>query len=519
MCLLPTLSTAMINITPIQVETGFISLGESTVELVSEFKMVLHIISPKEILELTNIIQNNTKILVKKDKHRLDTEIETIKIKIRSITPNSLARQKRGLINAIGKTQKWLTGLMDDDDREIIMNHLLNNQENQNNIFNNINKQVKINNDLQNSINTLKEVILDDREKITKTLNNIETYNTMLRTDIMYHDQLLKLKFLHDKVDTILDTIASAKYNLFHPSILTNEEFILYNIDFYKIKLIRMGVMTYDTNIIIAIKIPTNIITTTVFLITPLTNQKNKRIDMSPERVIKIENKTYTYEEQKTINELKLSSNCIIKRNCKMIEDVEFKTKLINEGTLLISNAQDNEIQYNCNNTTKSEILRGNFLIEFTNCTVLIDETYYKNSQEIYIQSFANEEEEENSFNFTEKLTFKEIVLKEIENTKTIKRIKIQTIVSNSFGIVSITLVLLFIGIYSYNKCKRGIQENPSSKGGGVMQPIKVAQTNNIIVQKAKAGQTNKLMHGNADNDEISIIMQRYLNRDQISKA
>ncbi|XP_053968876.1 uncharacterized protein LOC128870296 [Anastrepha ludens] len=68
MCLLPTLSTAMINITPIQAETGFISLGESTVELVSEFKMVLHIISPKEILELTNIIQNNTKILVKKDR-------------------------------------------------------------------------------------------------------------------------------------------------------------------------------------------------------------------------------------------------------------------------------------------------------------------------------------------------------------------------------------------------------------------------------------------------------------------
>ncbi|XP_054746545.1 uncharacterized protein LOC129251217 [Anastrepha obliqua] len=33
MCLLPTLSTAMINITPIQAETGFISLGESTVEL------------------------------------------------------------------------------------------------------------------------------------------------------------------------------------------------------------------------------------------------------------------------------------------------------------------------------------------------------------------------------------------------------------------------------------------------------------------------------------------------------
>lgn len=64
----------------------------------------------------------------------------------------------------------------------------------------------------------------------------------------MYHDQLKKLKFLHDKVNTILDDIASAKYNLFHPSILTNEEFTNYKIDFYKIKLIRMGVMTHKNN-------------------------------------------------------------------------------------------------------------------------------------------------------------------------------------------------------------------------------------------------------------------------------
>lgn len=83
-------------------------------------------------LQLTKIIQNNAKILVKKDRHRLDAAIKTIKIKIRSITPNAIAKQKRGLVNAIGKNLKWLTGVMDNEDRETIMNHLLNNQKKSN---------------------------------------------------------------------------------------------------------------------------------------------------------------------------------------------------------------------------------------------------------------------------------------------------------------------------------------------------------------------------------------------------
>lgn len=62
---------------------------------------------------------------------------------------------------------------------------------------------------LTKSINNLKE-------KITNTFNNINTYNNELRNEILYYDQIIKLKFLNDKIDTQLDSIASARYKLFH---------------------------------------------------------------------------------------------------------------------------------------------------------------------------------------------------------------------------------------------------------------------------------------------------------------
>lgn len=224
-------------------------------------------------------MEQNIKTITREDKYELDIEIQTLRSKIGSITPNTRIRQKRGLLNIGGTVQKWLFGVMDDSDRQNILQHLINHQENNHQIINTINQQININDNIQKSINNLKETIIDDREKITNTLNNINTYNNELRNEILYHDQIIKLKFLNDKIDIILDSIASARYKLFHPSILTNEELSKYSIDFYKIKLIKMDVMIHEGNIVIAIKIPIDIITTKIIRIIPITNSNNEKID------------------------------------------------------------------------------------------------------------------------------------------------------------------------------------------------------------------------------------------------
>lgn len=207
----------MVEITPLQTEIGFIPIEVSQVEIVNNTKIVLHLINPAEILELISQMEQNIKTITREDKYELDIEIQTLRSKIGSITPNTRIRQKRGLLNIGGTVQKWLFGVMDDSDRQNILQHLINHQENNHQIINTINQQININDNIQKSINNLKETIIDDREKITNTLNNINTYNNELRNEILYHDQIIKLKFLNDKIDIILDSIASARYKLFHP--------------------------------------------------------------------------------------------------------------------------------------------------------------------------------------------------------------------------------------------------------------------------------------------------------------
>ncbi|XP_073841435.1 uncharacterized protein [Musca autumnalis] len=62
-----------------------------------------------------------------------------------------------------------------------------------------------------------------------------------IRNELLFNEQLIKLKFLENKVEQIIENIYSAKHNIFHPSILTSEEIDKFNIDFYKLSLIKMG--------------------------------------------------------------------------------------------------------------------------------------------------------------------------------------------------------------------------------------------------------------------------------------
>lgn len=126
----------MVEITPLQTEIGFIPIEVSQVEIVNNTKIVLHLINPAEILELISQMEQNIKTITREDKYELDIEIQTLRSKIGSITPNTRIRQKRGLLNIGGTVQKWLFGVMDDSDRQNILQHLINHQENNHQIIN-----------------------------------------------------------------------------------------------------------------------------------------------------------------------------------------------------------------------------------------------------------------------------------------------------------------------------------------------------------------------------------------------
>ena len=83
------------------------------------------------------------------------------------------------------------------------------------------------------------------------------------------------------------------------------------------------------------------------------------------------------------LNELKPSNNCVIKNNCKLVEDFDTRMELVNDGTLLVQNQEKILIKLKCNETETVHTIQNNTLIEFENCTILIKDKQYSNKNVI----------------------------------------------------------------------------------------------------------------------------------------
>lgn len=286
----------LLQVTPINAETGFIQIKLRKVEIVNQTNTIIHIINPLEILNITNQLEKHIDETQINNKNILKNEIQNIRAKIQTITPSNGMRKRRGLINGIGKIYKWLFGTMDDEDRKDILKHLQIIHINTHNTITNINKQIYINTHFNDSITNLKNTINKDINILQESYTNITKANSNINKNLCYLDYMIKLKTLENKINEIQSNIASAKQKIIHPGILTIIEIQMFKIYFYKLKLAKLGIMQYEDNqLIIAIKIPNNYLTADLNLIKPLPSTHFLEIDSQDEYIVKIENKTFTY--------------------------------------------------------------------------------------------------------------------------------------------------------------------------------------------------------------------------------
>ncbi|KAI8117401.1 hypothetical protein CVS40_10691 [Lucilia cuprina] len=96
--------------------------------------------------------------------NELEHSLQTLKI-------HTNPRKKRALINEGGRLINWLFGNMDDEDRLRIENHLQDIDLNQKNIIDNLNKRVKINNEMQGYLQNIRLVV----ERNRKWFNRVYT--------------------------------------------------------------------------------------------------------------------------------------------------------------------------------------------------------------------------------------------------------------------------------------------------------------------------------------------------------
>lgn len=447
------------------------------VEIVNQTSTIIHVIDPTEINNILTQIETNLERLDIDSKNLINSEIKVIRARIKSITPRNNVRRRRGLINFAGSVQKWIFGTMDDDDRQEILEHLKVTDENNHNAITNLNKQIKINTHFNESINILKSSVEEDRIKMTEAFNGIRKQNDEIVKHSLYVDQIIKLRYLENKVDQIQDNIISAKHNIIHPNILTAEEIELYKIDFYKLKLIKVGILEYKNQmLIIAIKIPQNYIKTDLKLLTPLPNKDYFEIDENNEYIVEIENKFLEYKEDTMLKDLKISKNCVWTKQCKLRYNNKTKIEILDDETILIKNALEEKLIQNCDDRNIS--LSKNYFITFYNCKIkLYQETFYNQKKIIQDKYFYPS----NNFNLThvKAVTFDNIVLKHFENIKEIEELKFHKKVSYGITVTLVIILIISLAIIVIwqkknikNKIEiihKGIQENSNSNRGGVM--------------------------------------------------
>lgn len=471
----------LLQVNQIHDDSGYIKIKIKQVEIVNETNTIVHIINTREIINTIDKLENYVDKVEINNKEIVKIEMKNLKAKLKTISTQQDKRVKRGLINMVGTTYKWLFGTMDDNDRQDILEHLKLTDENNHNAINNINKQVYINSHFNKTLYILKNAIDSDYKQIYNSFNITRQANNEMKKHLLYMDIMLKLKMLETKITDIQNNIAAARHNMVHPGILTAVEVEMFEIDFYKLKLMKLGVMNYKNDqLIFAFKIPKNYISTELKLITPLPNSYFFEIDTQNDYIVEINNQVYTYNSEFTYNQLTISTHCILQDNCKFRFNNKTSIDLIDDDTIILKNAHKIVLEQNCDD--RKITLTNNSLIQFYNCEIQLNNQHFYNKKTVIeVKYFYSNN---NNFNIpiVKELTLANSDINNINNIKEIEELKMHKTISYGLNGVIIFVIILtsviFIILFLRKKNiqvnikpaiqMERIQENSNSGGGGV---------------------------------------------------
>lgn len=157
---------AQLHIEKIESNTGYTIVQETQILIPKTYNYSLHIIELDQIDKLIKGLKTSASLLPEVLSYSLIRDIDKLQYKLLTLGYEHQTKQKRGLINFLGKINKWIAGTMDDEDRQMINQHLEIIDTNNHNLITNMNKQIQINENFNTSLNKLFNVIQNDRQII-----------------------------------------------------------------------------------------------------------------------------------------------------------------------------------------------------------------------------------------------------------------------------------------------------------------------------------------------------------------
>lgn len=136
--LIITAINVFLQINKLETQSGYTKRRIREIEIVNQMTTVILFNEFKQIKN--KILENNFNLYNRNDREMLYEKIKNIKAEINT------QRKRRGILNIVGTTQKWLFGKMHNEDQNNILQHLEVIEKNYHNIIGAVNQQIYINN-------------------------------------------------------------------------------------------------------------------------------------------------------------------------------------------------------------------------------------------------------------------------------------------------------------------------------------------------------------------------------------
>ncbi|XP_065087120.1 uncharacterized protein LOC135708876, partial [Ochlerotatus camptorhynchus] len=382
--------------------------------------------------------------------HLTDTFLYKLKItknKLNSLYPR---RHKRGLINALGSVIKFVAGNPDQDDIELIQHNLGNIQFAENHIIKNQNKQIKINNELQKTVNKVSITV-------AKIVKQLRTNSGNIRKDVEEINLILNLDIIIQTLEDIEEQFIFSKSNILNKNILSSADKD-YIIEFFKNQGIKLHFEDQIFKFVncIAILKDDHVENEEYDLIQlETTNINRRRINLDTQYVAKYKKFIYKQSDKCVLcdNTHKLNDGFVYNiltnqaATCNMSKDNnQIIIRDITPGIILLDSRRGVHVLDSCGD---DRIIEAPTIIETENCTVkILNQTFLQNFQTTSSPEFSTPIFGKQKKPNNHPPSMEEIHQVNLENLEELTRIRLQLFKSQTIGgfaIASITIFLLIV--------------------------------------------------------------------------
>jgi len=459
--------TQFIQFTTLKDDNGFGILKLEEIPMVQNYSKIFHIINLGDFNQAISILESNFMKLNLSQSDVgfkiLNRELQNLKRNMDSLTPahTKTRRSRRGLINVLGSTLKFLTGSMDNEDSEEIFKHLQNLDFNSQQLTEKTNEHIKYTARLSENIRKITDHLHDQQEQIKNFMINVENQTNNLIAKITRPAFILELYSniitINKHIQDIKDIILLSRLEVLAHDILTVKEIEDFEINVEMLPYIKSAILFDESKIVIVLLIP--IFTKEKYyksLILPFPNEFKEQLDSPIQTIVLQGTNIFQFQNQKVLtkqnlipplddcikNLLNNNNTCTFK-----INDKESVTKL-NDELILVLNFPKTEINQNC--IDHKIFIKANGIVKFNNCAISIKNYNYSNLKRNYIDNIPVIPVLSN-FNVTKivnNVNLKNIQIKQEENLKLIKYIGFDNNIKNYVSI-SLNVILLITTMIS----------------------------------------------------------------------